>query len=125
MKKATLALLSLATLLLTACDATSSEEKIQASDFVLIINHAPADVCDLNVFQNEMIDNILPYATLEILEDSNSDITCDTYGTHAEICEEVVYPPDTGSVSCIIGADTDGLLENIQEVFDLIEELVG
>jgi hypothetical protein len=125
MKKTTLVLLSAAALFLTACDITSSEEIIKDSDFVLIINHAPSGVCDLNAFQNKIIDNILPYATLEILEDTNKDVTCDTYGLDTEFCDEVPYPKEEGTVSCVIGADTDGLFEKIEDIVALIEELVS
>ena len=121
MKKLVLGSLVIATLFLTAC--STSEEKIQDGDFVLIINNAPKDVCDLNLLENEIIDNVLPYATLEVLEDSDSNVTCVSYQTDTQLCREVSYGLDGGDISCVIGADTEGLFENIQDIIDLIKSL--
>ena len=121
MKKLVLSFIIIASLLITAC--STSEEKIQDGDFVLIINNAPKDVCDLNILENEIIDNILPYATLEVLEDSDSNVTCASYQPDTQLCREVSYGLDGGDVSCVIGADTEGLFENIQDIIDLIKSL--
>ena len=125
MKKITLLLTMLSILLFTACDLSSSEEKIKESDFVLIINHAPRDVCDFNRLENELIDTILPLATLEILEDSNAIVDCNVYGINAEACQTVTYSTkETNDVSCVIGADTADLFDNIETIIDLIEDLI-
>ncbi len=121
MKKLVLGSLVIATLLLSAC--STSEENIQNGDFVLIINNAPKDVCDLNILENEIIDNVLPYATLEVLEDSDANVTCESYQPDTQLCQEVPYGGDGGDVSCVIGADTEGLFENIQDIIDLIKSL--
>jgi len=130
MKKTAHILLSIAALLLIACDTTTPEEIIMESDLILIINNIPSDLCDPNPLKDKILEEILPGATLKVVRDDNPTVICNSYDINAIGCEEVDYQDFQATdnetlVSCVIGANReDDLLEYITDIVEFIETLI-
>ncbi len=125
MKTITLILLSVAVLLLTACDTTTSEEIIMDSEFILIINNMPTDICDPTPLKDKILEEILPHAIVRVVRDDNATVTCDIYGVNAIGCEEVDYQDYQSTEneilsSCVIGVDAE---DELEEVINFIDSL--